>query len=86
MTHVITTLNPATGTRLADYTSWGAERIEQAVAQGHAAALQWGQQPLDVRVAAVHRLAQVLREQKTALATLMTQEMGKPLPEAAGEM
>ncbi|WP_066160885.1 aldehyde dehydrogenase family protein [Hydrogenophaga pseudoflava] len=86
MTHLITTLNPATGAHLADYDSWGPERIEQAVAQGHAAALQWGQQPLDVRVAAVRRLAQVLREQKTALATLMTQEMGKPLPEAAGEM
>lgn len=86
MTHVITTLNPATGARLADYDSWGPERIEQAVAHGHAAALQWGQQALDVRVAAVRRLAQVLREQKTALATLMTQEMGKPLPEAAGEM
>lgn len=86
MNHVITTLNPATGTRLADYDSWGAERIEQALAQGHAAALQWGQQPLDVRVAAVHRLAQVLREQKNALATLMTLEMGKPLAEAAGEM
>jgi succinate-semialdehyde dehydrogenase/glutarate-semialdehyde dehydrogenase len=86
MNHVITTLNPATGTRRADYDSWGAERIEQAVAQGHAAALHWGQQPLNVRVAAVHRLAQVLREQKNALATLMTLEMGKPLAEAAGEM
>jgi acyl-CoA reductase-like NAD-dependent aldehyde dehydrogenase len=86
MTHVITTINPATGTRLADYDSWGPERIEQAVTHGHDAALQWGQQSLDVRVAAVRRLAQVLREQKGVFAALMTKEMGKPLAEAAGEM
>ncbi len=86
MTQPITTVNPATGIPLAQYPSWGADRIEQAVAQGHAAALQWGQQSLSVRVAAVRRLAEALRAQKSALATLITQEMGKPLAEAAGEM
>ncbi len=86
MTQPITTVNPATGVPLAQYPSWGADRIEQAVAQGHIAALQWGQQSLSVRVAAVRRLAEALRAQKSALATLITQEMGKPLAEAAGEM
>ncbi len=86
MTHLITTVNPATGVPLAQYESWGADRIEQAVAQGHAAALQWGQQSLSVRVAAVRRLAGALRAQKPAFAKLISQEMGKPLAEAAGEM
>ncbi len=86
MTQPITTVNPATGVPLAHYPSWGADRIEQAVAQGHAAALQWGQQSLLVRVAAVRRLAETLHAKKSALATLITQEMGKPVAEAAGEM
>lgn len=86
MTHPITTINPATGAVLANYDSWDADRIEQAVAQGHAAALAWGREPLATRVQADRNLAAALREQKADFAPLMTQEMGKPLAEAAGEM
>lgn len=86
MPHQITTINPANGAVLAHYDSWDENRIEQAVALGHAAALQWGTQSLPVRVAAIRRLAQTLREKKADFALLMTQEMGKPLAESAGEM
>jgi len=86
MSHSITTINPATGTPLQTYPAFSAAQIEQAVAQGHAAALAWGREPLATRVQAVRDLAAVLRAQKTDFARLMTQEMGKPLAEAAGEM
>ena len=86
MTHQITTTNPTSGETIATYDGWNSARIEQAVARGHAAALSWGQQPLAHRVAAVRRLAQELRAQKSAFAELVTREMGKPLAEAAGEM
>jgi acyl-CoA reductase-like NAD-dependent aldehyde dehydrogenase len=86
MTQKITTINPTTGEPLQVYESWSAERIELAIKQGHEAAKVWGQQTLAVRVAAVRRLAKELRAQKAAFAQLVTQEMGKPLAEAAGEM
>jgi succinate-semialdehyde dehydrogenase/glutarate-semialdehyde dehydrogenase len=85
-TTTITTINPATGAVLQTYEGWTPEQIEQAVAAGHAAAKAWGLQPLDVRVAAVRRLAEALRCQKDAFARLITAEMGKPLAEAAGEL
>lgn len=86
MTNTITTINPATGAVLQTYEGWTPAQIDQAVDSGHAAARAWGLQPLEVRVAAVRRLAQELRRQKDAFAQLMTAEMGKPLAEAAGEM
>ena len=57
MTATITTINPATGAPLQTYPAFSAEQIEQAVAQGHAAALAWGREPLATRVQAVRRLA-----------------------------
>ena len=42
MTSTITTINPATGANLASYTAWTAEQLEQAVAEGAAAAATWG--------------------------------------------
>lgn len=86
MSATITTINPTTGATLANYNSWNASQIESAVAQGHQTALAWGEQPLSQRVAAVQRVADQLRKHKAELAKLMTQEMGKPLREAEGEV
>ncbi|CAG2158995.1 NAD-dependent succinate-semialdehyde dehydrogenase [Cupriavidus numazuensis] len=86
MTQTITTYNPSTGAALQTYEGWTAGQIETAVSAGHAAAKAWGQQPLADRVAAVRRLAEELRRQARPFAELITAEMGKVLPEAAGEM
>ena len=86
MTNIITTVNPATGQTLSTYQAWTPEQVNSAVELAHAAAIGWGRQPLEVRVAAVRRLAEQLRAQKDRFAALTTAEMGKPLAEAAGEM
>ena len=86
MSATITTINPTTGATLATYDSWNPAQIESAVAHGHQTALSWGEQPLSQRVAAVQRVADQLRKHKAELAKLMTQEMGKPLREAEGEV
>lgn len=86
MNNVITTINPATGQTLKSYDGWTAAQVDEAVDLAHAAATAWGRQSLEVRVAAVRRLAEQLRVQKDRFAKLITDEMGKPLPEAAGEM
>lgn len=82
----IITINPATGVPLKTYDAWTPDQVEAAVQRGHAAAQAWGMQPLEVRVAAVRRLAEQLRRQSKSFAALVTEEMGKPLAEAAGEM
>lgn len=86
MTELITTINPATGETLGAYSAWTPEQIDQAVDAGHAAALAWGKEPLEVRVAAVRRLADELRKQKVGMGRLITAEMGKPVAEAEGEL
>lgn len=86
MANQITTINPANGVELQTYQSWSDNRIEEAVAAGHAAAVAWGVQPLPRRLAAIKNLAVELRAQKEQFAQLITSEMGKPLAEAAGEM
>lgn len=86
MTNAITTVNPATGQVLATYPAWTQAQIDQAVDQAFAAAQHWGRQPLELRVAAVRRLAAQLRADKERFAALITAEMGKPLAEAAGEL
>lgn len=84
--NLITTLNPVTGAVLKTYEGWNAEQVDHAVAAAHAAAADWGQQPLATRVAAARRLADELRRQKDRFAALITSEMGKVLAEAAGEL
>jgi succinate-semialdehyde dehydrogenase/glutarate-semialdehyde dehydrogenase len=86
MTHLITTINPTSGETLATYDGWDAARIEQALAAGHAAALDWGRQPLSRRLTVLRQIAAALRQHKDRFAALVTAEMGKPLAEAAGEM
>ncbi|WAL81229.1 NAD-dependent succinate-semialdehyde dehydrogenase [Pandoraea sp. XJJ-1] len=86
MTKQISTVCPYNGEPLETYEAWSAERIEAALQQGHRAALAWGKEPLEVRVAAVRRIADELRKQSPRLAALVTKEMGKITTEAAGEV
>ena len=86
MTSTVTTVNPATGVVLSVYQTSTAEQIEHSVAAGAMAAEAWSRQPLETRMAAVRRLANVLRQQKNTFAQLVTAEMGKPLGEAADEL
>lgn len=82
----ITTINPTTGISLHTYQTWTQEQLENAVSAGHAAAIKWSRQSLEVRVAALNKLAAQLRSNVEPLSSLITAEMGKPLGEAAAEV
>ncbi|WP_300753613.1 aldehyde dehydrogenase family protein [Janthinobacterium sp.] len=82
----ITTVNPATGATLRSYQACTPVQVDEALQRGHAAAAEWGRTPLPARVAVIRRVAQQLRDQSRPLAALVTEEMGKPLAEAAGEV
>lgn len=82
----IETVDPATGFVLQTYPAMARDEIEAAVSAGAAAARAWGMTSVAERLAAVARLAIVLRDRSEDLAALVTREMGKPLAEARGEV
>ncbi|WP_200962635.1 aldehyde dehydrogenase family protein [Terrabacter sp. Soil810] len=82
----VDTVDPTTGLVLQSYPAMNAAEVEDAVAAGAAAASVWGSTPVAARLAAVARLAEVLRERSEDLAALVTREMGKPIAEARGEV
>jgi succinate-semialdehyde dehydrogenase/glutarate-semialdehyde dehydrogenase len=82
----VTTINPATGEKLASYEETGAEALDAALDQAHAAGAVWRATAPGERAGALRRFAAALREQREELAELATQEMGKPLAESRAEV
>jgi succinate-semialdehyde dehydrogenase len=82
--HQSASQNPATGEIFAHHPFDTHVEIEQALARS--AAATWRQVPIEDRAAFLVRLAAALRDHKEALATMMTQEMGKPIAQARAEV
>ncbi|MGL4231907.1 MAG: NAD-dependent succinate-semialdehyde dehydrogenase [Casimicrobium sp.] len=79
-------LNPATGLTLREFALHSDSEIEQRLTQAASAQKDWRKQKLVDRCALLSRVATVLRDRKSELATLITLEMGKPIAEAEGEI
>lgn len=82
----ITSINPATNQALANYELHSAEQVEQALARAAEAQNSWGARPIEERCSFLLKLAAVLRANRDEYALLITQEMGKPIVEAEGEI
>jgi len=63
-----------------------ADTFARAAELAHAAQPAWASVPAPVRGVAIHDLGRILAENKAALATVITREIGKPFPEALGEV
>ncbi|MDB5892122.1 MAG: NADP-dependent succinic semialdehyde dehydrogenase [Polaromonas sp.] len=83
---MIHSVNPATGETLASYPVHDAAAIEHTLAAAASAQSAWRNQLPTARAGLLTSLARVLREHKEEYAHLITQEMGKPLTEATGEI
>jgi len=83
---LLPSINPTNETVLANVGYGGLPEYEQVVQQATAAFLAWRTVPAPKRAELVRCLANLLRQHKVALATLITLEMGKPLAEAQGEV
>lgn len=81
-----TVINPATGEKIKEIPSWGDAQIEQALAVSAQAVPSWQATPMADRAALMVKAAQVIRENADHYAGLVTQEMGKLLKEAKGEI
>jgi acyl-CoA reductase-like NAD-dependent aldehyde dehydrogenase len=84
--NVSLSVNPATGETLSTWAYATPAQIETALASAHAAAASWGRLGVSRRGDILRAAAAQLRNNKTRLARLITQEMGKPLTEAEGEV
>jgi acyl-CoA reductase-like NAD-dependent aldehyde dehydrogenase len=79
-------INPATGRVLTTAPRADRAQLEEAVAAAKAAFPSWSATPLRVRAGLLARLADALEAEKGAFARLLTQEQGKPLPQALWEI
>lgn len=75
----IQTINPATGEIIHIYTEMSDQEVTKIIAATHASFLQWRDIDLNQRSLHMHQLANLLRKRQKEYATLMAQEMGKPL-------
>ncbi len=80
------TTNPATGAPVATYTRGTAADVNAAVAAAKAAFARWRLVPAPKRGEILYRVGQLLATRKEALAREMTEEMGKVLVEARGDV
>ena len=79
-------LNPATEEVLALAPRADVAQLNEAVASAKAAFAGWSGRPLTERSALLNRLADAVTSHSLELAQLLTQEQGKPLTHAAGEV
>jgi len=78
--------NPATGAPVGVFTKSGPEDVDVAVAAAVEAFKSWRLYPAPKRGEILYRAAQILLDRKEALAREMTEEMGKVLTEARGDV
>lgn len=78
--------NPANGEHIADVPYAGAGEALEAVRAAEKALEGWRETPAPVRGEHLRRIATLLVENRERLARLLTQEQGKPLGQALGEV
>ena len=81
-----TSLNPTTNQVIQTYVSWDNSQLEKALEKTRHAQQVWAQAPFAQRAEVLRNAALRLRAQPDRYATLITQEMGKPLREARAEI
>lgn len=79
-------VNPATGVPFATAPRASVRQADEAIAAAKAAVPGWGATPFAERAAKLSALADAVAAHADELARLLTQEQGKPLPEALGEV
>ncbi|MFD0019828.1 NAD-dependent succinate-semialdehyde dehydrogenase [Streptomyces sp. NPDC058382] len=80
------TVNPYTGETLAEFPSIEGEKVDSTIETAGHAFDAWRKRPIAERAAVVGRAAGLMKERKEQLAQVITQEMGKLISEARGEV
>jgi acyl-CoA reductase-like NAD-dependent aldehyde dehydrogenase len=80
--HKVISVNPATGEALRELDCTSESEVHSVVAHGRAAQPAWNALGVERRIDVLRKFQQVLQTQKSEVATLITQEAGKPYVEA----
>jgi acyl-CoA reductase-like NAD-dependent aldehyde dehydrogenase len=78
--------NPATGQQFAEIAADNAVSVAAKAAAARAAQPRWAATPMAERLAAIQRFRELLVAELDALATTLTQEVGKPIGQARNEL
>ncbi len=84
--NTVQTLNPATGKVLKTYTLLSESEITTKIENSQTAFQDWKKTSFAERSELFRKLSLLLKEKEQELATLMTQEMGKPISQAKAEV
>ena len=79
-------INPATEEKLADCPRASESQLNDAVSAARAAFPAWSEKSIDERKQVVLKIADVIEANAKELAQLLTEEQGKPLGDATGEV
>jgi succinate-semialdehyde dehydrogenase/glutarate-semialdehyde dehydrogenase len=81
-----TVINPATGEQVTEVPAWSDAQVDEALAQVAGVTPQWAAMPIEQRAELMKQAARVIRDNLAHYAGIITQEMGKLLAEAKGEI
>jgi succinate-semialdehyde dehydrogenase/glutarate-semialdehyde dehydrogenase len=82
----IAVTDPATGETIGTIPNAGKAETQRAIEAAHSAFPAWRKRTAAERAALLLKLADIIRQNSEALAHLLTEEQGKPLAEARGEI
>jgi succinate-semialdehyde dehydrogenase / glutarate-semialdehyde dehydrogenase len=80
------TINPATGEVIQTYSEMTFAEVEKILAKTEHAFLDWRLRNFAERAKCIRKMVELLHKNKQQYAKLMTEEMGKPLPDAVKEI
>ncbi|GAA4034956.1 NAD-dependent succinate-semialdehyde dehydrogenase [Sphingomonas rosea] len=79
-------INPATGGTIAELPLASTAELDEALEAANRAWPAWRATDVETRGAILHKAAALMRERAPAIGMMLTQEQGKPLQEAVGEV
>ncbi|MGO1840117.1 MAG: aldehyde dehydrogenase family protein, partial [Candidatus Microbacterium stercoravium] len=86
MTEMFTAIDPTTGEVVREVPTLDVAGLEAVLARADEAYEAWRRWSIDDRARVLRAIAAAMRDDVERLAMLMTEEMGKPLTEARGEV
>jgi len=86
MTNIASSINPATGKKIADYKRISKKETLKKIEKSHRAWLKWKKTSFKKRSKLMLKAADILDKNREAYAKLATREMGKMLSEARAEI
>lgn len=79
-------INPSTGKKIREYDSMSSQEVQAIIEKMQISYVSWRRTSFAERAKLLRQAAQILRNKKTSLATLMGEEMGKIYAQGIGEV